>query len=293
MRSTRCLSSDRCCYLWSSIFPSRPEVIAVTLSRRTQRHSHADAPDRASKCLGSLSPIARILAAVTLFLFPTEAFFRFASPASAQNLSRAESTDRLAKIIEEASDRFAVPARSIHAVIQIESGGDEHAISPRGAMGLMQLMPGTWVELGIRYGLGLDPFNPRDNVFGVLRISGRCTTASDRQASLQPTTRVRRGMNITSQRGNRFHQTPWPMSLQSHQCSATNTESAPHLAAGVQFLGGSLRCLSAASTHATDHRCASVTLQHRNSLLSSRRVFHAKTVPAERSLNPLNKDQPK
>jgi soluble lytic murein transglycosylase-like protein len=58
-----------------------------------------------------------------------------------------------------------VPARWIRAVIQIESGGDEHAISPRGAMGLMQLMPGTWVELGVRYGLGLDPFDPRDNVF--------------------------------------------------------------------------------------------------------------------------------
>jgi soluble lytic murein transglycosylase-like protein len=91
-------------------------------------------------------------------------FFRLAST-SAQNLSRAESTDRLAKIIEEASDRFAVPARWIRAVIRIESGGDEHAISPRGAMGLMQLMPGTWVELSVRYGLGLDPFDPRDNVF--------------------------------------------------------------------------------------------------------------------------------
>ena len=165
MRSTRCLSSDRCSYLWSPIFPSRPELTAVTLSRDTQRHSYADAPGRPSKCLGALSPIARILAAVTLFLLPTTAFFRFASPASAQNLSRAESTDRLAKIIEEASDRFAGPARWIRAVIQIESGGDEHAISPRGAMGLMQLMPGTWVELGVRYGLGLDPFDPRDNVF--------------------------------------------------------------------------------------------------------------------------------
>jgi soluble lytic murein transglycosylase-like protein len=58
-----------------------------------------------------------------------------------------------------------VPARWIRAVIQIESGGDEHAISPRGAKGLMQLMPGTWVELSVRYGLGVDPFDPRDNVF--------------------------------------------------------------------------------------------------------------------------------
>lgn len=165
MRSARCLSSDRCSYRWSPIFPSRPELTAVTLSLRTQRHSPADVPDATSKCLGSLSPIARMLVAVTLLLFPTAAVFRFASPASAQSLSRAESTDRLAKIIEGASDRFALPARWIRAVIQIESGGDEHAISPRGAMGLMQLMPGTWVELSVRYGFGLDPFDPRDNVF--------------------------------------------------------------------------------------------------------------------------------
>jgi soluble lytic murein transglycosylase-like protein len=164
MRSTRCLSSDRCSYLWSSIFPSRPDLTAVTLSRRTQRHSYADAADRASKCLGSLSAISRILAAVTVLLFTTTAFFCFASTASAQNVSRAESTDRLAKFIEQASDRFAVPAHWIRAVIQIESGGDEHAISPRGAMGLMQLMPGTWVELSVRHGLGLDPFDPHDNI---------------------------------------------------------------------------------------------------------------------------------
>ena len=31
-------------------------------------------------------------------------------------------------------------------------------------MGLMQLMPGTWVELSARYGLGLDPFDARDNI---------------------------------------------------------------------------------------------------------------------------------
>ena len=155
MRSTRCLSSDRCSYLWSSILPSRPELTAVTLSRRTQRHSYADAPDRASKCSGLLSPIAGILAAALLFTSPLAGFFCLASKSSAQNLSRAESIDRLAKIIEEASDRFAVQARWIRAVIQIESGGDEHAISPRGAMGLMQLMPGSWVELGVRYGLGI------------------------------------------------------------------------------------------------------------------------------------------
>ena len=52
----------------------------------------------------------------------------------------------------------------VRAIIQIESAGDAHAISSRGAMGWMQLMPATWIELSVRYELGLDPFDPRDNI---------------------------------------------------------------------------------------------------------------------------------
>ena len=48
--------------------------------------------------------------------------------------------------------------------MQLESGANERAISPKGALGLMQIMPKTWVELSVRYGLGIDPFDPRDNI---------------------------------------------------------------------------------------------------------------------------------
>jgi soluble lytic murein transglycosylase-like protein len=106
-----------------------------------------------------------VIMAVAPFMFMIGTSTLLESSVRAQTTSRPQSIDRLAKFVEEASDRFAVPARWIRAVIQIESRGDEHAISPRGAMGLMQLMPGTWVELSVRYGLGLDPFDPRDNVF--------------------------------------------------------------------------------------------------------------------------------
>ena len=88
----------------------------------------------------------------------------FESGVFAQAASHTPSVDRFADFITAASTRFTVPARWIRAVIEIESGGDEHSISPRGAMGLMQLMPGTWVELSARYGLGLDPFDARDNI---------------------------------------------------------------------------------------------------------------------------------
>lgn len=49
-------------------------------------------------------------------------------------------------------------------VIELESGGNAHAVSTRGALGLMQIMPQTWVELSVRYGLGIDPFDPHDNI---------------------------------------------------------------------------------------------------------------------------------
>jgi len=66
--------------------------------------------------------------------------------------------------IAHAARRFALPDTLIRAVIAVESGGAVFAVSPKGAMGLMQLMPGTWAELRQRYGLGVDPFDPCDNI---------------------------------------------------------------------------------------------------------------------------------
>jgi hypothetical protein len=97
-------------------------------------------------------------------LSPIAPFPFFDGVACAQNASRGEPADRFAGFIVEASDRFAVPARWIRAVMQIESGGDDHATLPRGAMGLMQIMPSTWVEVSARYGLGNDPFDPHANI---------------------------------------------------------------------------------------------------------------------------------
>ena len=66
--------------------------------------------------------------------------------------------------IDEAASRFSVPASWIRAVIQIESKGNPKALSPKGAVGLMQLMPNTYAELRIRHGLGADPTDPHDNI---------------------------------------------------------------------------------------------------------------------------------
>lgn len=52
----------------------------------------------------------------------------------------------------------------IRQVMDAESAGVAGAVSPKGAMGLMQLMPQTYRETAAELGLGTDPFNPRDNV---------------------------------------------------------------------------------------------------------------------------------
>jgi len=64
----------------------------------------------------------------------------------------------------EASRRFAIPEQWIRAVILVESAGNAQAVSPRGALGLMQIMPESWVQLGVHYALGVDPFHPHDNI---------------------------------------------------------------------------------------------------------------------------------
>jgi len=68
--------------------------------------------------------------------------------------------------IAEASQRFGIPEHWISAVMQVESAGRASAVSTAGAMGLMQIMPGTWTELRLRHRLGNDPFKPRDNILG-------------------------------------------------------------------------------------------------------------------------------
>lgn len=64
-------------------------------------------------------------------------------------------------IISEASEAYSIPFTFIKAVIKIESNYNRHAVSHVGAMGLMQLMPGTAEDMGVT-----DAFDPRQNIFG-------------------------------------------------------------------------------------------------------------------------------
>jgi cell division septation protein DedD len=66
--------------------------------------------------------------------------------------------------IAQASRRFDVPEQWIREVMRQESGGRQNATSRAGAMGLMQVMPGTYAELTRRHGLGGDPYHPWDSI---------------------------------------------------------------------------------------------------------------------------------
>ncbi len=72
-------------------------------------------------------------------------------------------------IIAEASTRFAMPENWIIRVMKAESAGrtilnGKPITSSAGAMGLMQVMPGTYADLRRQYGFGADPYAVRDNI---------------------------------------------------------------------------------------------------------------------------------
>lgn len=79
-------------------------------------------------------------------------------------VARLEASDPFGASIAEAAQRFEIPASWIRAIMRAESAVDATAVSPKGAMGLMQIRPETWAELRLRHRLGEDPFDPRDNI---------------------------------------------------------------------------------------------------------------------------------
>lgn len=72
----------------------------------------------------------------------------------------------VAQAVAESSSRFNIPPDWIRAVMRVESGGNARAVSPKGAIGLMQIMPDTWQSLRRRYRLGDDPYDAHDNILG-------------------------------------------------------------------------------------------------------------------------------
>jgi soluble lytic murein transglycosylase-like protein len=71
---------------------------------------------------------------------------------------------RIDTAVRDASLRFRVDPRLVHSVIRFESNYAVAAVSHKGAMGLMQLMPRTAARLGV-----ICAFDPRENILGGTR----------------------------------------------------------------------------------------------------------------------------
>ncbi|KAA0257330.1 lytic transglycosylase domain-containing protein [Deferribacter autotrophicus] len=67
--------------------------------------------------------------------------------------------EKINKTVNQVAEKYSVDPKLIHAIIKVESKYNPFAISRTGAMGLMQIMPITFFEMGFK-----DPFNIEENI---------------------------------------------------------------------------------------------------------------------------------
>jgi soluble lytic murein transglycosylase-like protein len=82
-------------------------------------------------------------------------------PAAPKTSELPHPTPDISQMVEETANRLQVDPQLVHAIIQVESDYDPLAVSRKGAMGLMQLIPQT----AQRFGVG-NPFDPQENIEG-------------------------------------------------------------------------------------------------------------------------------
>lgn len=79
-------------------------------------------------------------------------------------LTYSYSREELEKIVEEKSTQYGVDSKLIKEMIKEESNWNPNAVSPKGAMGIMQLIPSTALLMGVK-----NPFDPVENIDGGIR----------------------------------------------------------------------------------------------------------------------------
>lgn len=89
---------------------------------------------------------------------PVQAAVAEAAPATTNTNPVSLRTAEIGQLVESAARKYGLPPAFVRAVVAAESGYHPGAVSPKGAIGLMQLMPGTARELGA------NPHIPEQNV---------------------------------------------------------------------------------------------------------------------------------
>jgi soluble lytic murein transglycosylase-like protein len=87
-----------------------------------------------------------------------------ACPPPATSVTESSGAAPFSREIESSAARYGVDRRLVEAVMRVESGGNPRAVSPKGALGLMQLMPERAATLGVA-----EPFDPAANLDGGVR----------------------------------------------------------------------------------------------------------------------------
>ncbi len=94
-------------------------------------------------------------------LNPTPSFSRVGTRGTAASAQFPAPQANITEVVQDASGRYQLDPDLVNSVIKAESGFNVRAVSPKGAQGLMQLMPGTASQLGVP-----NAFDPRANVDG-------------------------------------------------------------------------------------------------------------------------------
>lgn len=95
---------------------------------------------------------------------PPAAAARLAAPRPAEAGAESAAGDTLVKLIDETAQRYALDPLLVHSVIKVESNYNPYAVSPKGAEGIMQLMPGTARRFEVA-----NTFSASENIEGGVR----------------------------------------------------------------------------------------------------------------------------
>ena len=101
------------------------------------------------------------------------------SPRLPAQIAHLVQRQNLEMVIEKYARQYGVDQDLVWAVIRQESGFNSHAVSPQGAMGLMQLMPGTAAMLGVA-----DAFDVEQNIAGGIKYLERCLSQFNQDVGL-------------------------------------------------------------------------------------------------------------
>lgn len=118
----------------------------------------------AAACLSICASVAAADVKITVDAAGKKVIYNEPSVARSRRLSASlvlPPEAQLAELIDEHSYAAELDPKLVRAVIQVESGYNATAVSNKGAMGLMQLMPETAREMGVA-----DPYDPGDNIHG-------------------------------------------------------------------------------------------------------------------------------